>query len=261
MRDLMIHGNAVFEIEDPPDLRRVAEYELYGKRSIRYRLTHAYPDGQTVRNLPAEAVCHVMVNPHRDRPWDGCSPFSNCELHWAVESAYFDQARLASKRYIASPSPETNAQGTDADKDAQRTALVANANAPGTEFVFSQTQRGTDQRIQHVDLTFNPTQPGIEMRRDLIDEVWEAVSYPKILRAEAPPGVAAVNARASWIDGWLQSTMSSVAEQLSMALFCDVMIDTAPCKVPQVGDQAVAIKTLVEAGVPVEEAKVYAGVK
>lgn len=259
MRDLMVFGNAVYEIEDPPALKRVSDYELYGKRMLRYRITHAYPDGQTVRNLPAEAVCHVLINPHRDSPWEGNSPFDKCRLHWAVEQGYEDQARLTSKRYIASPTPETDPQSSDTDYVSSNQKLAEQANEPGTSFVFSQTSRNQDMKIQHVDLTFSPTAPGVEMRRDLILEVWEAISYPPILRAEAPPGQAEKDSRAAWIDGWLQSTMDNVAEQLSASLECEIAIDTTPCRVPQVHDQSKIVNELVLAGVPLDEAKNIAG--
>ncbi len=260
MRDLMLYGNYVAEIEDPPDLKRISDFEIYGKRTIRYRLTHAFPDGQTVRNLPAEAVCHVKINADRDMPWIGNSPFKKTMIHRAVERGYFDQANLISKRYISSPTPETDPNLNDADQQGQARKIVEQANEPGTSFVFSQTSREQDMKIQHVDLTFKPEQWGVELRRDLVAEVWEAISYPPILRAEAPPGQAEKDARAAWIDGWLTSTMNIVAEQLSHALEADVMIDTGPCKVPQVRDQASVVKELTDAGMELDEAKMIAGI-
>ena len=263
MRDLMECGNFVAEIEMPPGLRRASYYDIFSWKNTpkkhRYQLTFTEPNGQTVKKLMGDQVCHVMINVDRGTPYEGCSPFAKTGLHRMIENRYQHQANLMSKRYLTSPSPETSPTATDQEKDRQRHDLAMRSKEAGTDVVFVQSQRGTDMKIQHVDLTFAPTAEGAEMRRDLIDELWESISYPKILRAEAPPGVAAKDARAGWIDGWLQSTMSSVAEQLSMALECDVMIDTAPCKVPQVGDQAEIVKTLTEAGIKVEEAKQIAG--
>ena len=98
VHDLLKTGNYVAEITDPPALRRVSSFEVYGKRSIRYRLTHAYPDGETVRNLPQDAVCHVMVNEDRERPWIGSSTFEGMELLAAIEWGLLDLAGLRNKR-------------------------------------------------------------------------------------------------------------------------------------------------------------------
>ena len=262
MRDLIECGNYVAEIQMPPGLRRASYFDIYGKSIHRYRLTFAEPHGQTVKKVPPDSVCHVKINnTHRDTPYEGTSPFSRSSLHRIIEDRYRKQGLLQSKRYLTSPTPETNAQATDVDRDAQRTDLVNRANEPGTEIVFSKTSRDQDMKIQSVDLTFSPTQPGLEMRRDLVDEIWDSISYPKILRAEAPPGEAFLDARAAWIDGWLQSQMSSVAEQLSKQLECDISIDTSPAKVPQVSKQAEVVKTLVEAGLNVADAMKIAGLE
>ena len=58
----MKDGNYVAEITDPAGLARAADWEVYGKRSTRYRITHAYPDGDTVRSLPADGIAHVKIN-------------------------------------------------------------------------------------------------------------------------------------------------------------------------------------------------------
>lgn len=260
MRDLMMHGNAVFEIEDPPDLKRVSCFEVYGKRSIRYRVTHAYPDGEMVRNLPSDAVCHILINSHRDSPWMGCSPFEKSMIHWAQEDRLIDQARLPSKRYISSPTPETSAVANETDHNQQRSALTANANEAGTEFVFSSGPRDVDQAIKHVDLTFSPSREAVELRGQLINEVWEAIGVPPAMLSESAPGMTVKDLRAGWIDGWLQSVMDSVGEQLSKSLEAEIVIDTGPAKVPQVRDQARIVTELVNAGVPLDEAKQIAGI-
>ena len=259
VRDLLKTGNAVFEITDPPGLRRVSSFEMYGKRSIRYRLTNSYPDGQTVRNLPQDAVCHVMVNEDRDQPWIGRSPFDGLELLAAVEHGLLDLAGLRNKRVIASPTPATNPAAATGQQDHQHDMVGEIFSRSGTEVMFMQTSRGGMDTLKSVDLNFAPDQYAVELRRDLISQIYECVGIPPTLRGEAVPGQAYKTALSEWIDGHLQPMMDSVGEQLSAALESDIRFDLSPAKVPQVQDQAKIVGELVGAQVPMDEAKRIAG--
>ena len=259
VRDLLKTGNYVAEITDPPALRRVSSFEIHGKRSIRYRLTHAYPDGETVRNLPQEAVCHVMVNEEPGRPWEGRSPFLGVELLTALEWGLLDLAGLRNKRVIASPTPATNPDTAMGQQDHQHDMVGEIFSRSGTEVMFMQTSRGGMDTLKSVDLKFAPDQYAVELRRDLISQIYECVGIPPTLRGEAVPGQAYKTALSEWIDGHLQPMMDSVGEQLSESLESDILFDLSPAKVPQVQDQAKIVAELVSAQVPMDEAKRIAG--
>ena len=209
VHDLLKTGNYVAEITDPPALRRVSSFEVYGKRSIRYRLTHAYPDGETVRNLPQDAVCHVMVNEDRERPWIGSSPFKGMELLAAIEWGLLDLAGLRNKRVIASPTPATNPEAPTGQQDRQHDMVGEIFSRSGTEVMFMQTSRGGMDTLKSVDLKFAPDQYAVELRRDLIAQIYECVGIPPTLRGEAVPGQAYKTALSEWIDGHLQPMMDS----------------------------------------------------
>lgn len=258
MRDLMLYGNAVYEITDPPDLMRAGSFEVYGKKTLRYRLTHPYPDGQTTKNLVRDAVCHVLINANRDQPWLGRSPFENSILA-PVERGLIEQALMVSKRILTMPGPEVNPETRHADRDAYTAQLAESLKTQGYMLVQSKNARGTDTPVSVVTLRMEPDQQALALRENLVREIWEAIGYPPILRADTPPGQAEKDARAAWIDGWLASTMDSVAEQLSEALACDVKIDTTPAKVPQIQDQSKIVAELAGAGIPLDEAKRVAG--
>ena len=187
MRDLMLHGNAVFEISDPPDLIRAAAWEVYGKRSIRYRLTHVYPDGQTDRNLPQAAVCHVLVNANRDMPWMGRSPFESSILA-PVERSMLEQALLVSKRILSLPGPDVKPETQHADREGYKSELEQGLKQQGYTLVQSKTVRGTDQPVHVITLRLEPDQHALELRSQLVQEIYESIGYPAILRSEAPPG-------------------------------------------------------------------------
>ena len=200
MRDLMLYGNAVYEITDPPDLMRAASWEVYGKKTIRYRLTHPYPDGETTKNLVRDAVCHVLINANRDQPWLGRSPFENSILA-PVERGLIEQALMVSKRILTMPGPEINPETRLADRDAYSAQLAESLKTQGYMLVQSKNARGTDLPVSVVTLKLEPDQHALELRENLVREVYESIAYPAILRAEAPPGQAEKDARAAWIDG------------------------------------------------------------
>ena len=46
VRDLLKTGNHVAEITDPPSLRRVSSFDVFGKRGLSYRLEFAMQEGR-----------------------------------------------------------------------------------------------------------------------------------------------------------------------------------------------------------------------
>ena len=259
VEDLLRYGNAVYEITAEPGLRRVSDFDVMGKRVIRYRIEHAMPDGTTARTVSAEEVLHVKIGEDRRDQWLGRSPFEGTFLLAAVERGLRDYAKIRNKRIVTSPLPQTNPQGDTGDQIRDNTAMAELFSRAGTEVFFMQNARGGMDTLKSIDLKFEPDGAALTLRDSLIDEVWAAIGVPRTLRGDAVPGQAYKTALASWIDGFLQPLADSIAEQMGLSLEVDVKIDMTPAKVPQVADQARIVSDLVKGGVPLPEAKTIAG--
>ena len=260
IRDVLRYGDAVFEIaEAPPMLKRVADFHVEGQRVIRYRIDLNVPNGTISKTLPADAVLHAHIGSTRAKPYMGESPFKNA-LYKAVDMGLLDYASLRNKRLLTLPTPHFEREAGPQDQAASGIQVTERLNRPGTEGFYNQTYRGTPQAVQVSDLKFAPETAAVELRRDIIAEVYGAVGLPRVLwQAEAPPGMAFIEAHAAWVDGWLDPFLHGLASQISAALETHVSFDVAPAKISQVRHQAETVKTLTEAGMKLDEAKQIAG--
>ena len=260
VRDVLEYGNAVFEIsDDPPMLRRASTFEIHGVRSLRYRLEFNGPDGTQGRNVPADGVLHTYVNSTRQRPFVGVSPFRPALLR-ACEMGMLDLARLRNKRLLTMPKPQYDVQQNDTDQERAGFEIGLALNRPGTDAFYNETSRGTPVEIATTDLRFDPSQNAVTLRRDLVSEIYGAVGLPRVLwQSENPPGMAVIEAHAGWVDGWLDPFLNGLAMQISKALETTVSFDVSTAKITQVRHQAETVKTLVEAGLALEDAKRIAG--
>ena len=260
VRDVLMHGNAVFAIEDaPPMLKRAGAFHVEGQRRFRYRLDLNVPNGTISKTVPADAVLHTHINATRDKPWLGESPFRNTLIK-AVDMGLLDFASLRNKRLLTLPTPHFNPEGGPSDQQAAGMQMAAQLNRPGVEAFYNQTSRDQAMPVATTDLRFDPATSAVELRRDLVAEMYGAVALPRVLwQAEAPPGMAYIEAMAAWIDGWLEPFLNGLAMQISKALEVTVSFDVAPVRISQVRHQADTLKTLTEAGVPLDEAKEIAG--
>ena len=258
VEDLLRHGNAVYEITSQPALLRVSDFDVHGKRRIRYRISHSMPDGTTEKTVLGEAVLHVKINEDRVRPWLGRSPFEGTTLLATIEAGLLDYARIKNKRIVAAPTPATNMEGKSDAANANE--LLGNVfSRAGTEVFSMQTTRGSMDTLKSTDLIFAPDPAAIELRDKLVAEVYESIGIPPTLRGDAVPGQAYKTSLAAWIDGFLQPLADSIAEQMTAALEVDVRIDMSKAKIAQVGDQSRVVADLVKAGVTLDEAKTIAG--
>ena len=255
--DLLRHGNAVYLI-DEMGLQRVSNYQVLGKRSIRYKIERAMPDGSTSRTVPAAGVAHIKINEDRSDPWRGRSPFEGAYLLALVERGFRDFAKIRNKRIVSAPTPAVNMEGKgQSHQDSNMLELIF--SRAGTEIFSMKTNRGSMDAIKSTNLIFEPSKEAIELRDRLVDEVYSAVGIPPTLRGDAVPGMAYKTALSAWIDGFLQPLGNTIAEQLSDALECTVEIDMTPAKVALVADQAKIVADLVKAGVEIAEARKIAG--
>ena len=166
-RDLMKDGNYVAEITDPAGLARAADWEVYGKRTTRYRITHTYPDGDSVRSLPADGIAHVKINVDRKSPWIGNPPWEK-SIALQVERRLLEQASMLSKKWFSTP-PDPEQQG---DRPGYLMQLGEALNQPRP---FShRVQRAKGRGSESADMTddfFMPDQWAVELRSLLISEI------------------------------------------------------------------------------------------
>ena len=200
-----------------------------------------------------------MANENRERQWEGRIPFEGVELLAEVERRFLEQTAVTSKKLLSLPGPEVTPETSPGDQGRYSTQLADGLREPGFTLLQSKTYRGTDQPVQVTDLRLAPDQNAIELRRDLITQIYECVGIPPALRGDAVPGQSYKTGLAEWIDGHLQPMMDSIAEQLADSLESDIQFDLSPAKVPKVQDQAKIVAELVGANVPLAEAKQIAG--
>lgn len=257
--DLFRCGNAVYAIDvDPAALERAGMWEIHGVRSIRYRLTLQRPDGDIVRRSPAAGVVHVRIGTTAGRPWDGLPPV-DVSLLRRLEAGLMDLAAIRNKRVVSMPVPATNPDGSKGDVAAQEAEMGARFARPGTDFLGSMTHRGNmDKPVQSMDLRFDPASSAVELRRDLVGQVWDSMGVPEAMRSGSS-SQAYRAAFGAWVDAWLQPMADVIGEQISAALETPVRIQLQPAKVPSVVDQAVLVKQLTAAGETLENAKRIAG--
>ena len=271
VQDLLLYGNAVYEIDTSEmptiNLRRAASYEIRGKNKVRYKLEISMPDGQTTRNVSADGVLHVRIGELSTSPWHGVSPFAGCELVRILERQLRIQGSWPSQRLFTMPGPEyASARPYKSGQPSAEPVVKGDSEVsndtfgkPGQRVVRNLNSRGGPIPVPKVDATFEPSQWATVMRGDLVDEVYDCVGIPPVLRGDATPGMAYKTALSEWIDGHLQPLCNGIAEQLSEDLEVDVKIDLAPANIPSVNDQSNALSELVSAGVSLEDAKRVVG--
>ena len=170
---------------------------------------------------------------NRERQWEGRIPFEGVELLAEVERRFLEQTAVTSKKLLSLPGPEVTPETSPGDQGRYSTQLADGLREPGFTLLQSKTYRGTDQPVQVTDLRLAPDQNAIELRRDLITQIYECVGIPPALRGDAVPGQSYKTGLAEWIDGHLQPMMDSIAEQLADSLESDIQFDLSPAKVPK----------------------------
>ena len=264
VRDLLYEGNAAFEIDATAGagkLHRAGYFEVRGKNILRYRLELHRPDGQTTRNLAADAVCHVKMNDPRETPWYGVGYFAGNELIRHLERQLIQQGSWPAHRLYTMPGPEfasAKVDGGDAEEHDQELAADRFAHS-GLKILRNLNSRGGPIPVPKTEGIFGPDKEAVVLRQDLVDEVFSSVGIPPTLRGDSVPGMAYTTALSAWIDGFLQPMADAIAEQLTDALAVNVTIDLSPAKVPSVVDQGKALNDLVGAGMPYPEAKEAVG--
>ena len=273
VQDVLYNGNYIAEIVvdvGQGELIRGGHFDVTGKNAIRYKVDFPFPDDHVTRNLSADEVCHVTTGALESSPWAGVSPFAGTELVRLLTRSLLNQASWPALRLFTMPGPEypsagpgSRLQGVGAGEATVRgdsEKAQDRFGKPGQRIVRNLNSRGGPIPVPIADAIFKPDQWTVTLRKQLVDEVFDCVGIPPVMRGDATPGMAYKTALSEWVDGWLQPFCDGIAEQLTDALEVEVKIDLAPAKIPAVETQAKALSDLVGAGMSLEEAKTIVGI-
>ena len=199
---------------------------------------------------------------------DGTFDVRNTRVLGLIEKGMKDYSEMPTQRRItrAGGGPTWNDQAsTNTYKkggDARSDKAVRNNDVTKRSGVLEETNlsgRNRPEQIPFSDMKFDPSQAAVELRRELTNEVFEAVGFLPSLRSEAAPGQTVKVTHAAWVDSWAQPLVDIVAEQITAAIEADVSIDMAPARLAQATDQAIVVAKLTAAGMSLEEAEALAG--
>ena len=260
IEDVVKDGNYVAEIDLDRGLVRPAKHEVQGASEDpakwRYVLEFNTPTGKTRRRtLQAAAVVHVMVNQDPEKPWCGRSFFEQLKGARYLEDRMKELAQLPVQRFITVPGVLSS------NPDGKRRSRGAYSEDPNEEKVSidmpkpqlkqggiirvrNTGSRGGPEPIPEKTLGPAPTQYAVELRRQFIDETYEAVGYPPALRAESAPGQNVQAAYAAWVDAFLTPLADDVAMQLSGALDASLRFDLSQVRLSSRVEDARIFKLL-----------------
>lgn len=263
IRDVLMTGNAVYGIEQGEGagiLERASSFEVRGKkRPYKYRVEINHPDGTRGKTLPDDGVLHLMTGQTQDKPWTGQSPFDHLLILPNVEKGLLEYSRFPYVRMLpfqSGSNSEQSAQDVDRMSAGYQTTFHSKSGVYGLQ---NQGPRGRAEPLPHTDYIFAPDQNAVTLRKNLVDEAFEAIGVPVLLRSEQAPGQSVRQEHGRWVDSYLQPLADIFADQLSVALESKVTWDLSPARVPLATDQSVTVKNLVESGVAVDKALEIAG--
>ena len=266
-RDLFLTGNHVSGIQEDEDgngiLQRASTFEMRGKkRPYRYRVEYNAPDGSVSKSLPESGVVHLRIGTEQDKPWIGVSPFDQQMILPNVEKGLLEYSRFPYSRMIPWNRYQDDDTGERNTTDQDRIGREMDEGMGSKSGVYALPNRGARGRpeaLDHSDFRFQPDRYAVTLRKNLVDECFEAIGVPVLLRSEGAPGQTVRQEFGRWVDGYLQPLATIVAEELSVALETKVTWDMSPARVPLVTDQSVTVKNLVGAEMPLERALEIAG--
>ena len=286
-RQLALRGEAVFAIDSTPDGLRLAPASSWDVlRGWRYRVDVPMPERTATRTLPAEAVVHCRYAVKPDAPWRGLSPLHFCpntaDLAGRIDLSLSNEYRgpvgtvLFGSENSAGMSEDDLANLT---KDLQSGRMVAigqhnrdlnlNLVPPANSGVPQSPDSGggygdsgwlppntalTSDRI-------GPNPPAVvnDLRNGIGDSVLAAYGVPPTLYA-----TNAASAREAWRQ-FLYATIAPVAKLCAEELANKLMVprlqfDFSELQASDVTGRARAFRSLVEAGMNMQEARAVAGV-
>ena len=268
-RGLLLSGNAVFNIyADPMDglmLQPVAYWDMTGSprpSSWRYRLDIPGPSGRTMtRNVGAEGVIHVRLNPSLSQPWLGVSPLAEAGLSSELLANLEKRMGEESNQRVGAllPIPE----GMADEPMAQLRADLATLRG-GVKIVETTSGGHGQGRANAPQRDWMPSRLGadfpqynVELRKQASMDVLAALGVPSALLSGE--GAASREAWRHVIVTALAPLAKLVEHELAVKLEMPITITFPGLVQTDIAARARAYNSLVSAGMDPEKAEALAG--
>ncbi|MDE0011581.1 MAG: hypothetical protein OXU36_10555 [Candidatus Poribacteria bacterium] len=247
-------GNSVYYLESEGEMgyiRQVSTYEVRGEKPpYNYHINIPSPENDIEKTVMAAEIMHLRIGINESSPWEGRGVFSDMILP-GLDMGLKMESRFPIQRFMPFPVDKmANVNINDQEKGTRTRAkqeVRTIANSSGIYQMPNTSNRGT-QKIEITSERFNPSASTVQLREDLISEVWESIGYPPALRGETVPGQAARQLFSQWVDTFLQPIADILADQMTLALESEVKWDLSPARVPTITDQASAWRSLTREG-------------
>ncbi len=238
-----------------------------------YTITTDGPGNTVTMARPRSAVVHVLYGADAARPWRGRPPWSTASLPADILAGLENQ--LAGEAggpsgYVLSV-PDTGDHGRQEGDDEGTdpiSSLRADLAAAHGRTLLSPTMMGgfgagpasaPTKDYQPVRFGLNAFQGAVELRRDVERTLLTAYGFTPVLANHAAPGTALR-------DGWRQLHVGAImpvadllAEALSEGLGTHITLDMRRARAADITSLSRAVGSLVDAGVPVDEARQTVG--
>ena len=260
-RRLLLHGEAVFEIEVDDDAVRLVEaasWEIEERGQWLYRADFATPEGTYTRALTADRILHPRIGAISKRPWQGQSPIpsSTAKLAAVLETKLTQEVGGPVGNVLPLPHKGSVTQlQADIEKLAGRTVLVES-----TAFDWGGGKEGApkgDWQTRRIGA--DPPESMIGLRKDVQASILAACGCPGSLLERSDGTLAREEMRR-----FLHSTISPVARVVAdeMAVKLDtpgLAFDFSALFASDLSGRARAFQSMVGGGMDVGKAAALAG--
>ena len=270
-RGLLLSGESVWPVRGGSlGFSPASTWEVSGTgdspRQWRYRLHIQAPNGQRSVSRSGADVCHFRIGTTSARPWEGCSPLVSAGLTVSalrkLEGSILHESGGPTGQLLPVP-----AGGEVADGEPDPSAALAGdlINLKGRVGLLETTSGGYDQgrgaapardwRPSRLGPEFSPNESTV--RQQLEDSIISAAGVPHVLLTGQ-----AGDTRESWrqfVFSTIRPVCELVADEMSRAGIATV-IDTSALAATDIAGRARAVRQMVEAGVPLGEARLAGGI-
>ena len=260
-RELIRHGESVWYIADGPLFRPVIDYEVVERK--RYRLTFARPPSRQVQvTVNPERVLHFRYSIDSERPWEGVGPFSRARVAAAmgamVEQRLGQEAGAPVAQLLPVPAGQTNLSGLGEDlSNAKGGVMMAESTSAGWD---GDRAGGTSNDWTQRRVGAHPPAEMVELRRDALMAVVALAGVPPSLAgAFRTDGTQVREDYRRFIVMSVEPLARIVEREVMAKLGLDVRYSFYSLWGHDVQGRATALAKLVDAGIPLADARKLAG--
>ena len=270
-RGLLLSGESVWPVRAGSlGFSPASTWEVSGTgdspRQWRYRLHIQAPNGQRSVSRSGADVCHFRIGTTATRPWEGCSPLVSAGLTVSalrkLETSILHESGGPTGQLLPVPaSGETEDGQTD-----QNDVLAGDLACLRGKVGLLETSAGgydtgragapaRDWRPIRIGPTFGDHESAV--RQQLEDSIISAAGVPHVLLTGQSG-----DTRESWrqfVFSTIRPLADLIAEEATRA-GVTTTIDTSALAATDVAARARAVRQLVEAKVPIDEARAVAGI-